>query len=68
MLSSGGVGGFSDDDLIQMDKDTCKQLEAGATADRIMAPVRVADTTVLAAEIGAVIGAAKVYYCPGAKK
>jgi len=67
LLSDGGLGGQKDADLVQMAKDTCRQLEGGATADEVMVPVRVADTTVLAAEIGVVIGAAKIYYCPAQK-
>ncbi|MGD9430687.1 DUF732 domain-containing protein [Arthrobacter russicus] len=67
LLSEEGLGGQKDADLVQMAKDTCKQLEGGATADEVMVPVRVADTTVLEAEIGVVIGAAKIYYCPAQK-
>jgi len=45
------------------------QLEVGATIDQIMVRVRVriVDKTELAAEIGALGGTAKVYYCLGAK-
>lgn len=67
MLSADGLGNFSDDDLIQLARDTCTQLGAGVTVDQIMALVRIADAAALAAEIGALTGAAKVYYCPAQK-
>jgi hypothetical protein len=66
-LSADRIGVFSDDGLVQMARDPCTQLEVGATIDQIMVRVRIVDKTELAAEIGALGGTAKVYYCLGAK-
>lgn len=64
MLSMSGLGKLHDADLTQIANDTCRQVADGRSLESIMKPIRVANTSELAADLAAVTTAALLIYCP----